>query len=212
MELIANIIIALLTLAVLSRIGGDNPVYRGAQYLFVGVALGYSFVVLVQQVLLPETVLLLDNLSQPIAALPLTVPFLLALLLLPRAFGAAPASWLANIPLGLIFGVGAAVALVGSLAGTLFPQMLASLPNLAQTPLQLAQTAIVLIGVIAVLLRFTFTRPANQRSNRLLDGAARIGHWWLMIVFGVFFAGALVTYLTALTERFEFLVGLTPFG
>ena len=38
---------------VLSRIAGDNPLFRIAQYLFVGVSLGLAFVVAYHQVLRP---------------------------------------------------------------------------------------------------------------------------------------------------------------
>jgi hypothetical protein len=35
-DVIVNIVAAVLTLMVLSRIAGDNPLFRIAQYLFVG--------------------------------------------------------------------------------------------------------------------------------------------------------------------------------
>jgi hypothetical protein len=44
-DVIVNIVAAVLTLMVLSRIAGDNPLFRIAQYLFVGVSLGLAFVV-----------------------------------------------------------------------------------------------------------------------------------------------------------------------
>jgi hypothetical protein len=36
--------------------------------------------------------------------------------------------------------------------------------------------------------------------------ASLLGHWLLMIAFGFFFADALRSYLTALTERLSFLL------
>ena len=42
-----------LTIAVLSRVIGPNPLFRAAQYLFVGTSLGLGFVIAYHQVLLP---------------------------------------------------------------------------------------------------------------------------------------------------------------
>jgi hypothetical protein len=37
-------------------------------------------------------------------------------------------------------------------------------------------------------------------------GAAVLGHWVLMVAFGFFFASAVQTYLSALTERLGFVI------
>ena len=50
---VINIIALVLTIMVLSRIVGVNPVFRVAQYLLVGVSLGLAFVVAYHQVLRP---------------------------------------------------------------------------------------------------------------------------------------------------------------
>jgi len=47
----------LLTVCVLSYLFGDNPLFRLATSLFVGVAAGYAAVLLIYQVLLPRLVL-----------------------------------------------------------------------------------------------------------------------------------------------------------
>lgn len=100
--LISGGIAALLTLIVLSRIFGDSPIFRAAQYLFVGVSLGYVFVVLYHQVLLPNTERMLRSIVRGdlATALVQAVPFLLLLLLIPRIAGPLRLSWLANFPLG----------------------------------------------------------------------------------------------------------------
>jgi hypothetical protein len=51
------------------------------------------------------------------------VPLVLGLLLFTR-IGGQRFSWLANIPLALLFGVGGALAVGGALVGTLGPQLL----------------------------------------------------------------------------------------
>lgn len=207
-DLIVNITAAVLTLIVLSRIIGDNPLFRGAQYLFVGVSLGYAFIVLYHQVLVPTLLGIVRNLNNPPELLALLMPLLLALLFLPRITRRQGGSWLAMIPLGVIFGVGAALALVGALVGTLVPQILATMPVVGAGVAQLAGAVVLAIGVIITLSYFFFTSRSEKGAGPLAQGSARAGRWLMMVTFGFFFAGALVTYLTALSERFEFLIGL----
>lgn len=208
-ELVTNLVAGLLTLFVLSRIVGDNPFFRVAQYLFVGVSLGYSFVVIYHQVLVPSVTRVMagadDNAWSLVVAL--AFPLVLGLLFLPRVIGQQVGSWLANFPLGFIFGVGAALALVGALAGTLLPQTLATVTT-GDGPAQIAGAVLLALGVIITLSYFYFTVSHEKGSGRIVALTARAGRWLLMVAFGFFFAGALVTYLTALSERFDFLIGL----
>ncbi len=207
--LISGGIAALLTLIVLSRIFGDSPIFRAAQYLFVGVSLGYVFVVLYHQALLPSTERMLLSIVRgdlP-AALIQAVPFILMLLLIPRIAGPLRLSWLANFPLGLIFGVGVGLSLVGALIGTIIPQVLATITVPAGNLAALIGAVVLLIGMIFTLNAFFFTTTDDSSSGRFIRASGRIGRGILLITFGFFLAGALVTYLTALNERFNFLVG-----
>lgn len=207
--LITTIIAAVLTLCVLSRIIGDNPAFRIAQYLFVGVSLGYGFVVLYFQVLRPAFTNILAGAGDGnwIRVVFLAVPFGLGLLFLPRMIGRQAGSWMANFPLGLIFGVGVALSLVGVLAGTLLPQMRATIAPQSDAPLQIAGAVLLALGVIVTLSYFYFTVPTHTTGGRIVAGMARVGRWLLMVAFGFFFASALITYLTALSERIDFLLG-----
>lgn len=200
----------LLTLLVLSRLIGDNPAYRTAQYIFIGASLGYAFVVVYHQVLVPAFRQALSG-SGPLnqigfapgaAAILSIVPFVLALFFLPRIIGRQSLSWLANIPLALVFGVGAALALGGALVGTLGPQLLSTVTVPANAaPLQLVSIALLAVGVIATLCYFYFTVARTSATGRVVAAGAQIGRWILMVAFGFFFAGALVTYLSALNDR-----------
>ena len=52
-DLIWMLVSFFLTVLVLSYIFGDNPLFRFATYLFVGVAAGYVAVIIVQNVIVP---------------------------------------------------------------------------------------------------------------------------------------------------------------
>jgi FtsH-binding integral membrane protein len=194
----------ILTIMVLSRIIGDNPLFRIAQYLLVGVSLGLAFVVAYHQVLRPAVGALLAG--QLGASTLYGVPLLIGLLLLPRITRRQEWSWLANIPLGLLFGVGAALAVGGAIVGTLAPQILDTARPLSGGPAQIAGVIVLALGTVVTLSAFYYTATRESQAGRLVALAALVGHWLLMIAFGFFFASALQTYLSALTERLSFLL------
>jgi hypothetical protein len=198
-EFLINLVATVLTVMVLSRIIGNNPLFRIAQYLFVGVSLGLAFVVAYQQVLLPAMAALVNG--RPGALTDYGVPLLLGLLLLPRITRRQESAWLANIPLALVFGVGAALAAGGAIVGTLVPQIADTARPLSSDPTQTIGVLVLALGTVATLTAFYYTIPRESRMGRLVASATLIGHWLLMIAFGFFFASALQTYLSALVER-----------
>jgi hypothetical protein len=208
---IVNIVAIVLTILVLSRIAGDNPLFRVAQYLFVGTSLGLAFVVVYHQVLAPAFTRL--AVADTPALVLYGVPLALGVLLLPRITRRQELSWLANIPLALVFGVGAALAVGGAIIGTLLPQIL----DTARPPgAGLAQTVgalVLLLGTVVTLASFYYTVPRDTPAGRWVAVASAIGHWLLMVAFGAFFAAAVQTYISALTsvlERVLAFVGLAP--
>jgi hypothetical protein len=202
---VIDIIAIVVTIMVLSRIAGHNPVFRVAQYLFVGVSLGLAFVVAYHQVLQPATTALISGGSD--SAILYGTPLFLGLLLLPRITRRQEFSWLANIPLALIFGVGAALAVGGAIAGTLAPQILdTSNRPLSGDPLQIAGALVLALGTVITLSAFYYTVPAESPRSRLVALTAIAGHWLLMVAFGFFFASAIQSYMSALTERLGFLI------
>lgn len=202
--LIGGGVATVLSLMVLSRVIADNPLYRLAQYLLVGVALGYAAAVLVGQTLVP---LVLQATFQPFS---LSVVVVLASaavlsLMLATRFGRQRASSLANIPLALLFGVGAAIALVGAARGTLVPQLLdtVALRRLQTTDLTaLAGTIVLIAAVVITLLSFTYRQRSEQPSGlaRTIRG---FGRGLVLATFGVFLAAAVTTYLSALVAQLQ---------
>ena len=207
LDLAPELVGVVLTLMVFSRLLGDNPAFRIVQYLFVGVSLGYAFVVIYHQVLRPSVIEAIAAKNDPVRLGVLLPPFLLAVLLLARISGRQQSSWLANLPLALIFGVGSALALSGALVGTLMPQLQDSARPISSDPAEMVGSVLLALGVVATLCSFYFTVPRETLTGRAVAFGARIGRWLLMIAFGFFFAGSLLTYITALNERLAFLVG-----
>lgn len=210
-DAITGLFAFLLTIMVFSYLIGDNPFFRLAIYLFVGVAAGYAASVVWHQVLWPR-------LFQPVlfgqtwdVRLLAAVPLVLSLLLLGRL--SPRTARLGNLPLAFLVGIGAAVAIGGAVMGTLLPQIGSSVNLMrwqqAEYPLErLAEGAIILIGMVTTLAYFHYgARPApgGLRRARVIEALAWVGRVFLAMALGVLFAGALMAALTALVERLNFL-------
>ncbi len=211
-NLIGIWIAGLLTLAVLSYILGDNPVYRLAQHLFVGIAAGYAAALAWNHVLAPRLTRLVQA---PAEAWPVALFALLGLLLLAR--GWRPLAALSGIPLGLLMGTGAALALGGILTGTLVPQLAASFVPLAPAAYgggvmgwALAlDAAFLLLCTLAVLAAFQYHRAARGSLRlwyRGVQAMGRLGRLVMMVAFGAILAGAALSFFTILQSRLAFLV------
>lgn len=233
--LIGPVVAMLLTIMVLSYLIGDNPLFRIASHLFIGVAAGYAGALAARSVLWPGLVqpILqagLGGLIQPSAVLTLIVPALLALLLLLKVLPGA--SRLGTFSTAFLVGVGAAVVVGGAITGTLIPQSLAAMgtlnpavvsPQTGETGLErVLNVIIVLVGTVSTLAYFRFTmrkKPAGSGtavSPITLAGRAlsAIGRSFIALAFGVMYAGALSGTLLILAQRIQFLwdalLGLLP--
>ena len=202
--LVGGGIATVLSLMVLSRALGDNPLYRLAQYLLVGVALGYAAAVLTGQTLVPAIMQAIDTSPSVPTITIIATAGLLFVLLIPR-FGRQRGSAWANIPLAVLFGVGAAVALVGAARGTLVPQLLDTIATRridTVDPATIAGTVVLIVAVVVTLLSFTY----RQRGDRPTSGARLLrsfGRGLVLATFGVFLAAAVTTYLTALVAQLQ---------
>jgi hypothetical protein len=211
-NLIGVWVAGLLTLAVLSYILGDNPAYRLAQHLFVGVAAGYAAALAWNHVLAPR---LIRFVQAPQEAWPVALFAVLGLMMLGR--GWRPLAALAGIPLGLLMGTGAALALGGILAGTLVPQLAASFVSLAPAAYgggvmgwALAlDAAFLLFCTLAVLAAFQYHR-IDRGPLRLwyrgVQGIGRFGRLVMMVAFGAILAGSALSFFAILQSRLAFLV------
>jgi hypothetical protein len=206
LDLVVIVISFILTLMVLSYLIGDNPLFRFAIYLFVGVSAGYAASVAWQSVLWPKLFqpLLIGNMQQRLL---LIVPSVLGLLLFAKL--SPRASRLGNPAMAFLVGTGAAVAIGGAVFGTILPQSLASInifdpSSSASLVERLFEGGIFLLGTISTLIYFQFSSrstPDGIQRNRYVSSLAWVGKLFIAVTFGVLFAGAYAAAMTALIER-----------
>jgi hypothetical protein len=204
----------LLTLMVFSYLIGDNPLFRIAVYLFIGVASGYAATVVVYYVLLPKLSLFqTNNVNQLILAI---IPLLLVVSLLAKL--SPRISWIGNFAMAILVGVGAATAVGGALIGTLIPQVRAAIDafdlrsaggglGIFQT---FAEGVVMFLGTVLTLASFHFSAgrapDGTPKRNTILEGIAWLGRIFIAITFGVLFAGVYMAALTAMIERLSFII------
>jgi len=204
---------ALLTLATLSYVFGGNPAFRLAEYLLVGIAAGYATALAWNHMLWPRLQLLV---GEPATYWYYGVFFVLGLLLLCR--GSRSMSVLGNLPLGVLFGIGAALALGGGLTGTFIPQIRASV--LSVNPADYGEGSwawayvidpiILVAGTIAALTAFHFGARTDGRLRalwrRLVRAVGGVGRGLITICFGALFASAALSFFAILNSRLVFLL------
>jgi len=195
-EVISGLIGFLLTLLIFSYLIGDNPLFRIAVYLFIGVASGYAAVIVWHSVLVPR---LFDPLGDPSRLALTIVPFILSISLLAKLLPRM--SWIGNFAMAVLVGVGAATAVGGAVVGTLIPQAEAAMGNV-----------VMLSGTVLTLAYFQFgakrATDGTVKRNAVFEMLAWLGRIFIAVTFGVLFAGVYMAALTAMIERLSSIINL----
>jgi hypothetical protein len=214
-ELLSALVGLILTLMVFSYLIGDNPLFRIAVYLFVGVASGYAATVIWHYVLVPKLFQPLTA-SDPNQLLLALVPLMFSISLLTKL--SPRISWIGNFAMAVLVGVGAAAAVGGALLGTLVPQVQASIDAFdfraarsgANAIRTLFEGTVMFFGTVLTLASFHFsaTRSADgtPQRNSILEWIAWLGRIFIAITLGVLFAGVYMAALTAMIERLSFVI------
>ncbi len=203
---------AVLTLLVLSYLIRDTFLFRLAQSLLVGTAIGYGLAVILRNVWW-------EGLFKPL----LTGSESWGLLILPLLGGIflltkLVRGWnlLGNISLGYLFGVGAALAIAGALSGALAPQLSASVVSIAPSldSGDWINNLLIVVGTLGALLAFRFTSAQGTRPERLYtaiaNGWGRIGRGFIMIAFGAILANVLAARIVTLVGQLYLLFHDAP--
>jgi len=223
METIGILLSVTLTLMVFSYIFGENPLFKLAEHIFVGVSVGYAVLVGWYLVISPAFFQLTPG-AEAYDLLTKFPPALLAFLLIfkVRPNQTTLGSALGSMALAFLVGVGAAVSVAGALQGTLIPQtasvaaidLSASNPVYADAPIfwlhnEFLSNIIIILGTIGTLFYFTFTyKPqgvlAGFRAG-FVDFWAGMGRWIILITLGALFANTVSARVALLVGRVQFL-------
>ncbi len=223
MKAVGTIMAAGITLIMYSFLYRDNPLFKIAENLYVGIALGYSTIFAWRQALKPEV-------YQPIFAAPTsdalltalmhrTVPILLGLMLVMRL--SRKHGWLSRYAYAVIIGWGAGIAIPLITHSYILKQLHAAVAPLQAAPgpqaagaevlsqawlLHVAApifgAAVLVLGTVAVLFYFFFSV-----EHKGVGGAvSKVGIWFLMVSFGASFGYTVMGRLSLLIGRVQFLL------
>lgn len=211
LDLIGALTSLILTLLVFSYLLGDNPLFRLAIHVFVGVAAGLAAVIAWTNVIWPQLALPLLEGSQServLAVVPLVMSALLLMKISQRL-----GKW-GSVSTAYLVGVAAATAIGGAVIGTLFRQVEATINLFDHGALAggvgaFLEALVILVGTLATLLYFNFTiRPKLTKEGErspLMAGIAVIGNVFIVIALGSLFSGVYAAALSAFVERWQFI-------
>ncbi|KPK98133.1 MAG: hypothetical protein AMJ90_09980 [candidate division Zixibacteria bacterium SM23_73_2] len=199
----------LLTLGIFSFLYGDNPYYKFCEALFVGVSAGHWFITLFWTVFIPK---LLGNIGIAIHTFRTEgfaagmsdymhwsyifggiLGFLMILRLFPKI------GWISRWSLAFV---------VGTTAGYYFINYLVSngLMQIQKTilPLTSVGNIILVVGTFCGLIYFFF----SKEHKGAFGGLARVGIWFLMITFGASFGYTVMSRMSLLIGRMDYIFGI----
>ncbi len=215
-----------LTLCMLSFLYKDNPFFKFAEHLYLGISNGYWIVYVWQSVIKPELLgrlaptLIFDPVEQADLynhppMLIFIVPGLLGLFLLMRMIPAI--SWMSRWSLAFYIGWGSGVAVPTYLATYILAQATSTFNPLfgyvtdGVSISTFANDWLIFIGVIAALVYFFF----SVEHKGAVGTISKIGIWTLMLAFGASFGSTVMARVSLFIGRARFLVqegGTSQFG
>jgi len=194
---VGTIVAGLLTLAVFTFLYRDNPVYKLAEHLLLGISIGYMVVVTWNNTLR-------DSLFVPLLKENdwwLIIPLVLGLMMFARMFRKTRA--LVKIPIAVLIGSGAGVAIPAMLSARTMKQMSATVvPLLGQNHMPNITAIIVMLGVLTTLSYFYFSRE----HKGAVGVSAKTGTYFLMLFFGTTFGYTVMSRMSTFIGRMEFLL------
>lgn len=199
-----------LTLFIFSFLYKDNPLFKLAEHLYVGVSVGYTIVKAYDTVVVHLIV-------KPIfeqGEISLLIPVGIGLLMLTRY--APKAAWMSRYAFAFIVGVGSGLAIPRTISSFILKQIedtVRPLLSLAGSdgvsfsmsllnPASNLNALIILIGVSSVLFYFFFSVEHTGPGK----GAARAGILFLMVSFGAAFGYTVMARMSLLIGRLTDLI------
>lgn len=213
MELFGIWVAALLTLCIYSFLYRDNPFYRFAEHLFVGVSIGYGIVLTIYQGFIPFAVKpLLEITPESLGGLTKLIPIFIGLLFFARL--SPRHTWLIRYPIAILIGFGSGIAIPNVLSANVFEQTRGTLEPFGAIGAGTVPEAefwgvvigsvLMVIGVISTLTYFFFS--VEHRGP--IKWVSKVGIAFLMIGFGSAFGNTVMGRVTLLIQRVDFLINV----
>jgi len=190
-----NGLAAFLTLCIFTILYKDNPFYKLAEHLVVGVSAGYFAIILFYTSFIPKVWVPIFQEHK----FYYLIPTILGVLMWTRF--SRKHSWISRYPIAAYMGIGMGVAIPIAMQTLILVPLYATMQPMGFTSLALFNNLLVAAGVLCALIYFFF----SKEHTGAFGGAATIGIWILMIGFGAGFGLTVMGRVSLLIERFTFL-------
>lgn len=192
---------ALASIGIMSFLYKDNVLYRMCESVFIGASAGYWFVTYFWDNLYRKFYLGIQDAGDPNRYF-LWFGVILGVLMLTRLWGKI--GWLSRWPLAFVVGATAGLYMITffvsnamvQVGATIMPVFRGSLPTIIDN-------TVLAVGVVCGLVYFFF----SKEHRGLFGGASRLGVWFLMITFGASFGYTVMSRMSLMLGRFDFLFG-----
>lgn len=209
---------AIFTLGIVSFLYKDNPFYKICESLFLGLSAGYWFVVLFWENLVPKLYdplyALLTDPTAPWLNLHYVGAAILGIMMLLRLV--PKLSWMSRWPLSFVVGATAGLSFITFMQSNLLIQLQRTMLPIVNFELIEAGTAtglngfvdmylgnlIIIIGTASGLSYFYFSKEHTGVFGRV----ARLGIYFLMITFGASFGYTVMSRMSLLIGRIDFMI------
>jgi hypothetical protein len=194
---------SILSLAILSFLYKENPFFRAAEHIFLGVANGYLVTFYWHRILMPILFRPLFQQGDLLLIIPFTIGILYLTRFIPRI------SWLVRIPIAIYMGYWTGVQILATIQAQIIKQVQGTVLTSANFQAWNAGTwgivwsVIVFIGVLCTLSYFYFSRE----HKGVIGVTSRVGIVFVMIGFGAAFGYTVMARISLLIGKLQFLLG-----
>ncbi|MBF0360147.1 MAG: hypothetical protein HQK49_04010 [Oligoflexia bacterium] len=187
---------AISTIMIFTYLWKENPLYRLAEHVFVGISVGYLICVTWYNVLHPKLYVPLFHEHQWI----LIVPLVMSIMMLFRF--SSKHGWLSFWPLAFLIGF-SGYGIPASIDTNMLKQIQATINvSFAGGIIPIITALVILLGTLSCLIYFYFSFPHKGAVGKI----AKFGSMLLMISFGASFGYTVMARISLLIGRVLFLL------
>ncbi|MBD3381183.1 MAG: hypothetical protein GF404_03195 [candidate division Zixibacteria bacterium] len=184
---------ALMTLFTFSFLYKDNPLYKFAEHLVVGVSAGYFVILLYFTSLKPKLIdTVFGNFSQEWFYI---FPGILGLMMWARF--SRKLMWISRYPIAVYIGIGSGLAIPLSMQNFVNRQLSATMIEVGFSNWTVFWNIFIVIGVACGVIYFFFSKA----HSGVFGGLAKVGIWVLMIGFGASFGFTVMARISLFVNR-----------
>nr|MBN2277481.1 hypothetical protein [candidate division Zixibacteria bacterium] len=207
MEIFGTWLAAFFTLGIISFLYKDNPWYKVSEAIFVGISAGYWFVISFWDNLYGKLYIGISEHGDYMLLVGAVLGFMMLLRLIPKI------GWISRWPLSFVVGSISGFYLMNYFSSNVMAQVQNSIlpffsssygqPMFSASFEQIVGNIVVVVGTFTGLVYFFF----SKEHKGAFGGMAKVGIWVIMITFGASFGYTVMSRMSLLIGRMDFIFG-----